>query len=207
MLEEEEPVDQTSQNNLFPVKQEFIDEKESATNILESQKIDISYPSQWQAVSNSISHQGIDLDANLQDDQLQDEEEQDSAKQDTLVHDTDVSQDDYDSTTIDIIADSTTIQLGKPVTELFTTDNVTVPNEKVGCVFVTIHLQKYLEEYPPSSDKQAFLDIYHMLSLLDRYLYDNPKQHTYCMSPNNEYVALLKYAIHLHVDIGTFPTV
>ena len=46
-----------------------------------------------------------------------------------------------------------------------------------------------------------------MLSLLDRYLYDNPKQHTYCMSPTNEYVVLLKYAIHLHIDISTFPTV
>ena len=33
--------------------------------------------------------------------------------------------DDYDSTAIDIIADGTTIQLEKPVTELFPTDNVT----------------------------------------------------------------------------------
>ena len=97
--------------------------------------------------------------------------------------------------------------MGKPVTEPSTTDDTTIPNEKVGCIFVTIHLQQYLEEYPPSSDKQAFLDIYHMLSLVDRYLYDNPRQHTYCMSPNNEYVALLKYAIHLHIDISTFPTV
>ena len=46
-----------------------------------------------------------------------------------------------------------------------------------------------------------------MLSLLDKYLYDNPKQHTYCISPDNEYVALLKYAIHLNMDISTFPTV
>ena len=46
-----------------------------------------------------------------------------------------------------------------------------------------------------------------MLSLLDGYLYDNPRQHTYCMPPNNEYVALLKYAICLHIDITTFPTV
>ena len=80
----------------------------------------------------------------------------------------DVSQDEYNHTAIAIIADSTTIQLGKPVTEPFTTDDITVPNEKVGCVFVTIRLQQYLEEYPPPSDKQAFLDIYHMLSLLDR---------------------------------------
>ena len=61
-------------------------------------------------------------------------------------------------------------------------------------------------EYPPPSDKQAFLDVYHMLSLLDKYLYDNPKQHTHCMSSNNEYVALLIYAIHLNVDLSTFPT-
>ena len=27
------------------------------------------------------------------------------------------------------------------------------------------------------------------------------------MSPHNEYVTLLKYAIHLHVGISTFPTV
>ena len=46
-----------------------------------------------------------------------------------------------------------------------------------------------------------------MLSLLDKYLYDNPKQHTHSMSPNNEYVALLKYAIHLNIDISTFPTI
>ena len=45
-----------------------------------------------------------------------------------------------------------------------------------------------------------------MLSLLDKYLYDNPKQHTHCMSSDNEYVILLKYAIHLNIDLSTFPT-
>ena len=127
-------------------------------------------------------------------------------EQDAIVHDTDVSHNDYDSRAIDIIADGTTIQLEKPVTELFPTDNVMIPNEKVGCVSVTICLQQFLEEYLPPSDTQAFLDVYHMLSLLDRYLYDNLKQHTYCMAPNNKYVALLKYAIRLHIDISTFPT-
>ena len=76
MSEVEEQVDQTSQNNLLTTKQGFIDETESAINIPESPKTDTSYPLQWQAVSNSTSHQGIDLDANLQDDQLQDKEEQ-----------------------------------------------------------------------------------------------------------------------------------
>ena len=46
-----------------------------------------------------------------------------------------------------------------------------------------------------------------MLSLLDKYLCDNPKKHIHYISLNNEYVAVLKYAIHLNVDISTFPTV
>ena len=81
-----------------------------------------------------------------------------------------------------------------------------MPTKKVGCILVTSHLQQFLEDYPPSSDKQAFLDVYHMLSLLDKYLYENPKQHTRCMSSDNKYVMLLKYAIHLNIDLSTFLT-
>ena len=71
---------------MVPAKQEFIDEKESVINIPESQKIDTGYSSQWQAVSNSISHQDIYLDANLPDDQLQDKEKEDPEEQDTLFY-------------------------------------------------------------------------------------------------------------------------
>ena len=81
-----------------------------------------------------------------------------------------------------------------------------MPTKKVGCILVTSHLQQFLEDYPPPSDKQAFLDIYHMLSLLDKYLYDNLTQHTHCMSSESEYVTLLKYAICLNIDLTTFPT-
>ena len=81
-----------------------------------------------------------------------------------------------------------------------------MPTEKVGCILVTSHLKQFLENYPSSSEKQAFLDVYHMLSLLDKYLYDHPKQHTHCMSSDNEYVTLLQHAIHLHIDLTTFPT-
>ena len=45
-----------------------------------------------------------------------------------------------------------------------------------------------------------------MLSLLDKYLYNYPKQHTHCMSSDNEYVTLLQHAINLHIDATTFPT-
>ena len=45
-----------------------------------------------------------------------------------------------------------------------------------------------------------------MLSLLDKHLYDDPKHHTHCMSSDNEYVMLLRYAICLNIDLTTFPT-
>ena len=81
-----------------------------------------------------------------------------------------------------------------------------MPTEKVGFILVTSHLKQFLKDYPLSSDKQAFLDIYNMLSLLDKYLYDNLKHHTRCMSSDNEYVILLRYTICLNMDLTTFPT-
>ena len=81
-----------------------------------------------------------------------------------------------------------------------------MPTEQVGCILVTSHLKQFLENHFSSSDKQAFLDVYHMLSLLDKYLYDHPKQHTHCMSSDNEYVSLLQHAISLHIDLTTFLT-
>ena len=144
----EEQVNQTSQNNLPTAKQESIDKTELAMNIPESLKTDTSHPLQWQTVPKSTSHQGINLDGNLQHDQLQDVDEQD-----TIVHDADVLHDNDDHTAIDTIADGTSIQPEKPITEFFSTDNVTIPNEKVGCIFVTRHLQQFLEGYLPPSDK------------------------------------------------------
>ena len=46
MSEMEKQVNETSQNNLLTAKQEFINETESAINILESPKTDTSYPLQ-----------------------------------------------------------------------------------------------------------------------------------------------------------------
>ena len=103
-------------------------------------------------------------------------------------------------------AEGTSLQPEQSLVAFLPTDNITIPTKKVGCIFVTSHLQQFLEEHPPHSDKQVFLDVYHMLSLLDKYLYNNPKQHKHCMSSDNKYVALLKYAIRLNVDLSTFPT-
>ena len=55
------------------------------------------------------------------------------------------------------------------------TNEFIMPTEKLGCILVTSHLKQFPEDYPSSSEKQVFLDIYHMLSLLDKYLYDHKK--------------------------------
>ena len=206
-LEVKEQVDQTPQNNLIPAKQDFGNVEELVTNIPESQKIDTSYSSQQHTVPINISPQDINLDPNLLDDQLQDQEIDDPAEQGTLVYDPVVPRDKYEDQAMEDICDCTAIQMGNPVIEPFTTSDVRIPTEKVDCLFITECLQKYLEEYQPSLDKQAFLDLYNMISLLDQYLYDNPRQHIHCMSHDNEYVTLLNHAIHLCIDTSTFPTV
>ena len=106
----------------------------------------------------------------------------------------------------DIFEETTPTQSEQLHTLPTSTNEVRMPTKKVGCILVTSHLKQFLEDYPSSSEKQVFLDIYHMLSLLDKYLYDYLKQHTHCMSSDNEYVTLLQYAIHLHIDLTMFPT-
>ena len=66
---------------------------------------------------------------------------------------------------------------------------------------------KSLEQLSSFSDKQAVLELYHMLSVLDQYLYDNPSQHTYCMSPNNEFVVSVKHTLQINTDITEFPKI
>ena len=113
---------------------------------------------------------------------------------------------DEKHTVEDTTEETTTVQLQLPRISPTSRDKISMPTEKVGCILVTSHLKQFLKDYPPSSDKQAFLDIYNMLSFLDKYLYDNPKDHTHCMSSDNEYVILLRCAICLNIDLTTFPT-
>ena len=115
-------------------------------------------------------------------------------------------QDNDEHSAKDTVTEATSTQPEQLLTVFLPIDDVTIPTEKVGCIWVTSHLQQFLEDYTPSSDKHAFLDVYHMLSLLDKYLYDNQKQHTHCMSSDNEYVTLLKYAILWNIDLSMFPT-
>ena len=40
--------------------------------------------------------------------------------------------------------------------------------------------------------------------MLDKYLTDNPQQHQYCMSPDNEYITLILYTTKLEIDLCNF---
>ena len=195
MPEATEQVNESSEYNLSPAKQEPMEEVESVY-ILESLKIDNDHSLQPQLVLRSTSQPHTDTDKRCQQCPLQEH-----AEQDTEVH-----QDDKEHSVKDTVVEATSTQSDQSPTVFLPTDDVTMPIEQVGCTLVTCHLQHFLEDYPPSSDKHASLNVYHMLSLLDKYLYDNPKQHTHCMSSDNEYVRLLKYAIPLNIDLSTVLT-
>ena len=136
-----------------------MEEVESAVNIPQSLKIDIGH------TSRCPSQPCTDTDEKHQQ-HLSPEH----AEQDTVVH-----QDDDEHPAQNTAVEPTSTQSDQPLTVFLPTDDVIMSTEKVGCILVTSHLHQFLEDYPPSSDKQTFLDVYHMLSLLDKYLYDNLK--------------------------------
>ena len=190
MSEATELINESSEYNLSSAKQVSMEEVESAVNILESQKIDTSHTSQCPPQPCTDT-----------DEKCQHCPSPEHAEKDAVVH-----QDDDEHPPKNTAREPTSIHSDQLLMVLLPTDDIIMPTEKVGCILVTSHLQQFLEDYPPSPDKQAFLDVYHLLSLLDKYLYNNPKQHTHCMSSDNEYVILLKYAIYLNIDLSTFPT-
>ena len=84
---------------------------------------------------------------------------------------------------------------------------VHVPTEKVGCLQVTNQLREFLIHFPLESKEKAFEQIYEILQVLNTYLIDNPQQHIHCMSPDNEYVSLIMYAITIKIDLCNFPAI
>ena len=132
------------------------------------------------------------------------EEKQDIVEQDMVVFTPDESEEEPLNTAIDDTSDDPTIVMGKPVTTAFVSDDVHVPTEKVGCLQVTSQLQEFLNHFPPESKEKAFEQIYQILQVLDAYLIDNPQQHRYCMSPDSEYISLIRYATKLEIDLCNF---
>ena len=112
--------------------------------------------------------------------------------------------DDQFNTAIDDTSNNLMIVMGKPLTTAFVSSNVRIPTEKVGCLQVTNQLREFLNHFPPESKEKAFEQIYQILQVLNAYLIDNPQQHIHCMSPDNEYVSLIMYAITIEIDLCNF---
>ena len=190
ILEDAEQTSQSSQCNPSSAKQKSIEEIDVAMNVPESLKIDTS------CTSRCLSQACTDAD----------KKHQQSMTSGGADHDIDTQTEDSEHSVEDVTREPTSMHSEQLHTMLTGADDIIMPTKKVGCILVASHLKQFLEDYPPPSDKQTFLDIYHMLSLLDKYLYDNLKQHTHSMSSDNEYVTLLKYVIHLNIDLTMFPT-
>ena len=117
------------------------------------------------------------------------------------------SEDEQFNTAIDDTSDNPMIVMGKRLTTAFVSSNVHIPTEKVGCLQVTNQLREFLNHFPLESKEKAFEQIYKILQVLDAYLIDNPQQHIHCMSPDNEYVSLIMYAITIEIDLCNFPAI
>ena len=117
------------------------------------------------------------------------------------------SEDEQFNTAIDDTSDDPMIVMGEPLTTAFVSSNVCIPTEKVGCLQVTNQLGEFLNHFPPESKEKAFEQIYEILQVLEAYLIDNPQQHIHCMSPDNDYVSLIMYAITIEIDLCNFPAI
>ena len=190
ILEDAEQTSQSSECNPSSAKQKSIEDTDVAKNIPESLKLDTG------CISRHLSQVCTDGNEKCQQNMTSEGVEQD----------TDAQQQDGEHSVEDITREPISMHSEQLCTTLTCADDIIMPTKKVGYTLVTSYLKQFLEDYPPPSDKQAFLNIYHMLSLLDKYLHDNPKQHTHCMSSDNKYVTLLKYTILLDIDLTAFPT-
>ena len=122
-LEDAEQTSQSSECNPSLAKQKSIEETDSATNILESLKIDTGH------TSRCLSQACTDAD----------EKHKQSMTSEGAEHDTDTQQEDGEHPAEDIARESTSMHSDKLLTTLTCTDDTVMPTKKVGCILVTSH--------------------------------------------------------------------
>ena len=93
-----------------------------------------------------------------------DKKHQQSMASEGAEQDADAHQEDDEHPAEEVAREPTSMHSDQLLTALLCTDDVIMPTEKAGYILVTSHLQQFLEDYSSSSNKQAFLDVYHMLS-------------------------------------------
>ena len=99
----------------------------------------------------------------------------------------DESEDDTDPKTT---TEETIVPVSNPDSDMAETTATSSTIEEVGSPHLTLQLHKFLEQFSSFSNKQAFLQLYHMLSILDQYLYENPSQHRHCMF---HFISLIRF--------------
>ena len=111
------------------------------------------------------------------------------------------SQDDNYGTAINDEELDDTVQFGNPVTQPFLSRSVRVPTTEVACLGFTQMFQDYLQEYPSSSQADAFLQIQERAQRLDMFLKRYPAQYINCMTSDSKFVAFVNHAIQLVLDL------
>ena len=147
ILEDAEQTTQPSKCNPSVAKQKLIEDTDVTRNALESLKLDTC------CTSRQLSQVCTDAD----------EQHQQIMTSEDVAQDTDTQHHDRKHPVEDFTRKPNLIHSEQPNTMPTCTDEVNMSTEKVGCILVTSHLKHFLEDYPPSFDKQTFLDIYHML--------------------------------------------
>ena len=155
ILEDAEQISQSFEYNPATAKQTSMEDTDAVTNVLESPKQDTSH------TLRHLSQVCTDADKKCQQ----------SMTSEGVQQDTDVQQEDDEHSVEEVIRKTTSMQSEQPHTTLICADEVIMPTVKVGCTLVTRYLQQLLDDYPTPSDKQAYLNTYHMLSLLDKCLH------------------------------------
>ena len=199
-------IHQNSQQETNVLEDNDVGSNEEANNqiIPESHEQDTSIHHNSPPDCQSQLQDELDTIPEEEEEKPQIEEQPDPADQDTSVFTSEESEEEPFSTAIDTTSDDSTIDMGKPVTNAFISDQVQIPTEKVGCLQVTSQLQEFLDHFPPKSIEKAFEHIYEILQVLDKYLIDNLKQHQYCMSPDSKYITLISHATKLEIDLCNF---
>ena len=152
-------------------------------------------------------HEQLEMIPEENDEDLPATAQGDDDEVDTIPYAPGDSEDEQFNTAIDDTSKDPMIVMGKPLTTAFVSANVRIPTEKVGCLQVTNQLKEFLNHFPPKSKEKAFKQKYEILQVLDAYLRDNPQQHIHCISPDSEYVSLIKYAITIEIDLCNFPAI
>ena len=155
VLQAQDNEDTIQSLNITNAKPQLFDSKKSVdNNIPESLTEDTGKPFKDHKVSTNIQQTNIDLEVQSLQDPLQIGDPWDFPDGDTTVPNSDAFNDESYNTVIEAIPNCHTIQVDQPVNDPEKMDKDPIPVEKVGCIFLTECLQKYLDENLQLADNQ-----------------------------------------------------